>query len=255
MARQNIQIQIDTAVESAQSAQSLGQLRRALVDIRDLQSQIGDESSAEFQQLQQAANATTRRLAATREAIGDINDSVRTLDGSPIERMNNSFGLLRESVANVDFDKFKTGLSGIGAALRANPIFMLGAVIVGITAAIGAVLAAFGLLGPVLDGIKRMVGDLTKGFFALTDAMGITRKAEEQLAEASKKSFEERMERLNQERGIYSQLLQLREVLTERELALIAKKAGVEVQNTMRKKMYNITLQYKMAYTTNLQNE
>jgi len=28
-----------------------------------------------------------------------------------------------------------------------------------------------------------------------------------------------------------------------------------EVQNTMRKKMYNITLQYKMAYTTNLQNE
>jgi len=45
MAQRDIQLRIDTTVDAAESAKSLGQLRRSLIEIQQLQSQIVDQSS------------------------------------------------------------------------------------------------------------------------------------------------------------------------------------------------------------------
>jgi hypothetical protein len=44
--KQEIQLKIDAAVDSADAAKSLGQLKKSLLEIQTLQSQIGDTSSA-----------------------------------------------------------------------------------------------------------------------------------------------------------------------------------------------------------------
>lgn len=114
MAQRDIQLKIDATVDSADAAKSLGQLRRTLLEIEQLQSQIGDQSSENFQKLQQAAQQTTARMAAVRDSVGDIQDRVRTLEGTQVERLTGSFGLLQEGIMNVDFDKLKIGLQGLG---------------------------------------------------------------------------------------------------------------------------------------------
>lgn len=114
MAQRDIQLKIDATVDSADAAKSLGQLRRTLLEIEQLQSQIGDESSENFQRLQQAAQQTTARMAAVRDSVGDIQDRVRTLEGTQVERLTGSFGLLKEGIMNIDFDKIKIGLGGLG---------------------------------------------------------------------------------------------------------------------------------------------
>lgn len=113
MAQRDIQLKIDATVDSADAAKSLGQLRRTLLEIEQLQSQIGDESSENFQKLQAAAQQTTARMAAVRDSVGDIQDRVRTLEGTQVERLTGSFGLLKEGIMNLDFDKISIGLEGM----------------------------------------------------------------------------------------------------------------------------------------------
>ena len=107
-----IQVRIDAVVNKAEASKSLGQLKKSLLEIQELQAQIGDSSSAEFAKLQNAAEATSTKMAGTKDAIGDIQDKVRTLEGTPVERLTGSFGLLKESIMNLDFDKAKIAFGG-----------------------------------------------------------------------------------------------------------------------------------------------
>ena len=79
MAKEDIQLKISAAVESAEAAKSLGQLRKSLMEIQNLQSEMGDTSGPNFDKLTQAANAASAKLAETRDRIGDIVDKNRTL--------------------------------------------------------------------------------------------------------------------------------------------------------------------------------
>ena len=113
MAQRDIQLKIDATVDSADAAKSLGQLRRTLLEIEQLQQEVGDQSSENFKKLQQAAEQTTARMAAVRDSVGDIQDRVRTLEGTQVERLTGSFGLLKEGIMNLDFDKISIGLEGM----------------------------------------------------------------------------------------------------------------------------------------------
>lgn len=113
---QDIELKIKTAVESAEAAKSLGQLRRALIELNELQAQAGDSSGPAFDKLSTAASGAAKRLAETRDAIGDIQDKTKTLEGTPVERLTGSFGLLKESILNLDFDKAKIGVEGLTTA-------------------------------------------------------------------------------------------------------------------------------------------
>ena len=90
MAKQEIQLKIDAAVDSADAAKSLGQLKKALLEIQTLQAEVGDTSSAEFAKLSEASLKASEKLAATRDAIGDIGDRTRTLEGTAVERLTGS---------------------------------------------------------------------------------------------------------------------------------------------------------------------
>ena len=110
-------IELDVAINTANTSQSLGEIRGSLRSLIALQGQVG-QGSAEFNRLAAAINNAEGR-------IGDLNDSFSTLRGSGVERLNSSVGLLQEGLGNFDIDKLKIAFQGLGGAMEAIPIFLL----------------------------------------------------------------------------------------------------------------------------------
>jgi hypothetical protein len=265
--KEEIQIKIDAAVESAEAAKSLGQLRRSLIEIQTLQAEIGDTSGVQFDKLSQASAAASAKLAETRDRIGDIQDKTRTLEGTTIERLTGSFGLLKESIMNLDFDKAKigaegllntftpvvdgklvTGLAGVkgafgmladgvknlgstfmsvGKALLTNPIFLLAAAIIAIVAVVILIMDKLGLLKKIMDALGAAVAIVVKAFEALTDWLGLTTNAQEDAAESAKKLGEEQRRQIEATATEQKNYAKLTEGMTEDEIAQFNKKAGI----------------------------
>lgn len=230
MATQNIQIKIDTAVDSAESARSLGQLRRSLLDIQQLQSEIGDESSAEFQRLGRAAQSATQRLAQTRERLGDIQDQIRTLDGSPVERMSNSFGLLREGIMNVDVDKLTTAFEGLKASLLSNPIMLIGGIIAAVGFAIYKLMDALGLLQPILDSISAAFGSIIELLKGMTDWLGLTTHAQDAYYKSVVEGSKTALEQINRESELRKAAFNAYIYLNEEEKKSLSEKLGIQLE-------------------------
>lgn len=271
MADKDIKLRIDAAVETAEAAKSLGQLKKALLEIQSLQAEVGDTSGENFDKLAQASTNAAQKLAETRDAIGDIQDRTRTLEGTPVERLTGSFGLLKESVMNLDFDKAKigaegllntftpvvdgklvTGFSGIGGALGnlggmvknlgstfltlgkallSNPLFLLAAIIVAVGAAVYKLLDSLGLIKPIMDAIGAAIGFVIDAFKALTDWLGLTSYAEEEAAQASLDAAEDRKKAIQEVSAQQEKYLSLVEGLSDDEIAAIEKKTGIAIAN------------------------
>jgi len=91
-----------------------------------------------------------------------------------------SYAEAQKKVKNLDLDKIKIGFKGIGDAIKANPLMFL-----------------IGIIIPLLEKFKVfeiLIGGISKAFDLLTDAIGLTNKADE---EASK-SFIENKEKEKQ---------------------------------------------------------
>jgi hypothetical protein len=161
MANKDIKLKIDAAVESAEAAKSLGQLRRALLEIQELQSQVGETSGENFDKLAQASTNASAQLAQTRDAIGDIQDKTRTLEGTPVERLSGSFGLLKESILNLDFDKAKIAFDGFNNLASSALDNIKG--------------GAKGLFGSFKEGFASLasnpLGAISNGFTSLTSGV------------------------------------------------------------------------------------
>ena len=214
---ENIQIKINAAVESAQAAKTIGDLKKSLTELQTIaeENELGVD---QFKALQTQIVQTNTDLANAKDRIGDIQDSISTLQGTPIERLSTSFGLLKQSIFNLDFQKAQIGVKGLvdaftplgpdgaplkglaalrgtlgnlgqgvtalggafaqlGKALLTNPIFLLAAAIVSIVAIIGTLLNQLGLLRPILDAIGAAVEFVTDAFDSLTDAIGLNTAA------------------------------------------------------------------------------
>lgn len=111
------EIEIDTVINTDRSEQGLSKLRSGLKELISLQGQVG-AGSDQFKKLQKAINDTEGK-------IGDLTDSFQTLKGSGVERLNSSFGLLKEGFLSFDGGKLKAAFQGVGAAMSAIPIFLL----------------------------------------------------------------------------------------------------------------------------------
>jgi hypothetical protein len=266
--KEEIQIKIDAAVESAEAAKSLGQLKKSLIEIQTLQAELGDTSGAQFDKLSAASANASSKLAETRDRIGDIVDKNKTLEGTPVERLTGSFNLLKESVMNLDFDKAKigaeglintftpvvdgkmvTGLAGVkgafanlaegvkslgstfmsvGKALLTNPIFLLAAAIIAIVAVVVLIMDKLGILKKVIDALMIPINAVIKGFEMLTDWLGLTTNALEDQAEAAKKNGETQRAEIDATATAQKNLLKLTEGMTDEEVALFKKKAGIK---------------------------
>lgn len=165
MADETIDIKINTIVDSAGGENSIAGIRKAIKALKSEALAVG-ESGAGFKQL-------TTRANELQDKLDDLKDSAKSLQGTGIEKLNSSFGLLKDSFANFDSDKLKTAFKGIGAAMNAIPIFLI---IAGIT----KLLETFKVFEFITEAI-------TKAIYAFTDALGLTNKAAE---EKSKKLIE-----------------------------------------------------------------
>lgn len=144
--------------------------------IKELKEQIREYSAAVIRGEEGAA----QKLAQLKDKLDDVKDATNAFKGSGVERLTASMNLLRESVVNVDLDKFKIGLEGLGASMKALPIFLLVDIL-------GRLIEKFG----IIDGIVTLVTD---AFFALTDALGLTNKE----AEKTTKILIEGLEKQNE---------------------------------------------------------
>lgn len=109
-------IELNAKINTANSAQALGELRKSLKDLIDLQATVSDKKS--FAKLSAAINETEGK-------IGDLTDSFQTLKGSGVDRLTSSTGLLKEGFEKFDTGKIGAGLKGLGAAFKAIPIFLV----------------------------------------------------------------------------------------------------------------------------------
>jgi hypothetical protein len=291
--KQEIQLKIDAAVDSAEAAKSLGQLKRSLLEIQELQSQIGDTSSAEFAKLSEASLKASEKLASTRDAIGDIGDRTRTLEGTAVERLTGSFGLLKDSILNLDFDKAKigaegllnsftpvvdgkmvTGLAGlkgafgmlgdgvkslgqtfmtVGKALLTNPIFLLAAAIIAIVAVVILIMDKLGILKKIMDALGFAINLVVKAFEALTDWLGLTTNAQEDAAESAKKLGEEQRGQIDKTAKAQQDLLKLTEGMTADEIKMMEKKLGVQINTS--ESSFDIEKRRLEATNATLENE
>lgn len=113
MADVNVKVKID----NAEASKSLRELNKSLKELVSAQEQVA-AGTPEWKKLRDAINETEGR-------IGDLQDSFGTLRGSGVERLTASTSLLTEGFQKFDTGKIKIGLQGIGAAMKAIPIFLL----------------------------------------------------------------------------------------------------------------------------------
>ena len=291
--KEEIQIKIDAAVNSAEAAKSLGQLRKSLMEIQTLQAEVGEESGAQFDKLSQAANIASAKLAETRDRIGDIQDKNRTLEGTAVERLTGSFGLLKESIMNLDFDKAKigaegllntftpvvdgklvTGLAGVkgafgmlgdsvkslgstfmsvGRALLTNPIFLLAAAIIAIVAAVILIMDKLGILKKVIDALMIPINLVIEGFKMLTDWLGLTTYAQEEAAASAKKLGETQRAEIDATANKQKAHLTAIQGMTDDEIAEYRKKAGI--RDTLNQNSFDIEKTRLTQTQATLKNE
>lgn len=149
--------------------------------LTDLRTKLRDIKS-ELLSLEPGTVAYTKKLKELGETQGklkDLGDALR-IEGSAMERLRISTGLVGEGFKNLDLDKIKIGFSGISNAIKANPLLFL-----------------IGIITPLLEKFKVfefLLGGISKAFDALTDAIGFTNKADEKAS----KSFIENKEKEKQ---------------------------------------------------------
>jgi hypothetical protein len=182
-----------------------------IVDEKALQAAI--QKTAELKDQMMDVNEQVAELAA----------------GSPFEKMKNSIGGVQGALMNLDFDKATTSAKALtntitnlnpatmaahfsafggtvmqlskavgmltikfvqmGVALLTNPIFLLAAAIAAVVAGVVILLNKLGMLQPILDALMKPIRMLIDGFYAITDALGLTNKAGEETRKEVEKSI------------------------------------------------------------------
>jgi hypothetical protein len=204
MATQKTVVEID--IQGTERVESMRtQMRRLREELARL-----PEGTAEFQKVQ-------RELGALNDKMGDLGKSVNTLAGDPLERLNNSFGMIGSSILSLDFGAAQTGLQGVtsaikdfkfgdlsnaakgfgktmldlGKALLTNPIFLIGGIIALIVANFEELTKAGGLVGKMFGFLKTAIDSVTQGLVDFMDWIGLTDSKAEERAENEKKRAEE----------------------------------------------------------------
>lgn len=211
-----------------------------------------------------------QRVAELKDKLDDLNDSTKTLKGSGVERISSSFGLLGEGLKNFDFGAIKTGFSGIGAAMKAVPIFLL---VEGITYLITNFDNLTKGSGPLARALKA-VGDVIGGVINfVTDLIGLTSESERALgrqADAIKKHTEQSTQALAKTTAEYDRQISVmkangestvkvekdkQRAIMDTNAAIIHqllayKKAGGELSEEQRKQLVASTEAIKTAQTS-----
>jgi len=142
---------------------------------------------AELKAAQSAAlngdGKAAKRVAELKDKMEDLADSVKTLKGSGVERASSSFSALGEGFRNLDFDKIKTGFKGLGAAMKAVPIFLIVEGIMYLVQNFNELSKGSGVLAKALQFVGDILSAISDGLTWLTDNLGWTNSALEEMGD------------------------------------------------------------------------
>ena len=133
-------------------------LKRAIKDANNELLQAGEVGTQSYADAQ-------KKVTDLKDRLGDLGDAAK-VQGTAVEKLGASTGLLGEGFKNLDLDKIKIGFKGIGDAIKANPLMFL-----------------IGIIIPLLEKFKVfeiLIGGVSKAFDLLTDAIGFTNHADEE---------------------------------------------------------------------------
>lgn len=152
---------------------------RVLKSMKDIKKAKKDLAEASVFGDKQAAKA----LADLNDKLEETGDAVKTLKGSGIEKVTGSFGQLGEGFRNLDFDKIKTGFKGLGAAMKAVPIFLIVEGIMYLVQNFNELSKGSGVLAKALSFVGDILSAISDGLTWLTDNLGWTNSALEEMGD------------------------------------------------------------------------
>lgn len=145
-------------------------------------------------QVAAGTEGAAERAAKLKDRLEDLKDETQSLKGSGIEKLNTSMNLLKEGFANADPGKLGIAMKGLGAAMKAIPIFLIIEGIRYLIENFEKLKNSGGILGKVFSFIGDVISAVIQAFKDFTDWLGITNNAIEDNAElqieAAKKTQE-----------------------------------------------------------------
>jgi hypothetical protein len=159
MATEVLELSVKTNI--GQSISSLKELKEAIKAAKDEQIAMANKFGATSQE---AINAS-KNLAELKNKVDSLNDSSKSLKGSGFEMLKHGFSQIREGLMNLDFDKVKIGLTGMGSGFT-SMAKTAKAAFTGIKGAIaatgiGLLVIALGTIYAYWDDIKGVVSGVT----------------------------------------------------------------------------------------------
>jgi hypothetical protein len=188
---QDIELKIKAAVEAAEAAKSVGELRRSIKQLESIAIEAGDANQEAFLKATEAAGAFSDKIEDTKRAVNTFKgDTIATLSGGlgtlkkdlvnlDFRRFNEEVGRLAITAKGLSFGEFTKSIKGtttafaqLGKVLLTNPIFLL----VAVTAAI---ILNFERILSLIDGVSK------KDKERLETQKQITAEAQQQLDDIS----------------------------------------------------------------------
>jgi hypothetical protein len=211
MATQTTVIEVD--IQGTAKVESMRtQMRKLREELATL-----PEGTAEFTRVQ-------KQLGELKDKMDDLGKSVNTMSGEPLERLNNSFGMIGSSILSLDFGAAQTGIQGVSSAMKdfkfkdlstaakgfggtmldlgksliMNPIFAIAGILILIITNFEKLTKAGGLVGKIFGFIGDQIAMVKDGIISFLNYTGIIDTQAEERVEAAKKRVEE-LKKLNEE--------------------------------------------------------
>ena len=179
MADNKVVLEFEIKGNGEQKAQSLRAQMKALKE------ELGrlPEGTAEFNKIQ-------RELGALTDKVGDLSKGVNTLAGDPLERLNNSFGMIGSSLMSLDFGAANTGLQGMASAIADVDMKDIGEAAKGFASSIGS-LATSLLTNPfaLIAGGAALVVTQYDAILELMTQVTEEQKHQREIVDATAKAF------------------------------------------------------------------
>jgi hypothetical protein len=160
-------IQIKTAIDTANGAKNVNDLKKSIRELNSLALQVGDKSSKGFVELGQAS-------ADAQQKLKFLNRDISAFGSSALENINNSLSLTKEGLNNLDFDKVGVGLNDLGNVIKTNPIIFLSGIVIELIQNFDSLKNSGGLVGDTFKVIGAIIEGVEEIVTALGDAIGIT---------------------------------------------------------------------------------
>ena len=168
---ENININLNTNIpeQSAESIKSVVGLKKAYKDAMN--------------EMAKGTKGAAERAAELKDRLEDLKDETQSLKGSGIEKLSSSMSLLKDGFVNADPGKLGIAMKGLGAAMKAIPIFLIIEGIRYLVENFEKLSNSGGLVGKVFTFIGDVIGSVIQAFKDLSDWLGLTNFAVEDNAE------------------------------------------------------------------------